>query len=172
MGQIQVYIFEQFSQLVSIEWIADVASCALRVESGHRDDRISVVIADDDTVRDLNSRYRGLEDTTDVLSFSVAHSGPDFGAEPRDVSGPGFADFVLPPGHIPDLGELVISYTQVVRQAREAVHPESTELATLIAHGIFHLLGYDHEEDTDAAVMQSRERTAMHGLVRAGLVTR
>ena len=171
MGQIQVFIFEQFGASVSANWISDVAGRSLEVEPDRRDDRLSVVIADDETVEELNIRYRGLKETTDVLSFSVVHSGADYGDEPRDTSGPGFEDFALPPDHSPELGELVISFPQVVRQAREVGHPESTELAILIAHGIFHLLGYDHEEDSDAALMRSKERAAMDEIIDAGLVT-
>ena len=73
---------------------------------------------------------------------------------PREPSSPR-------PDSAADLGEVVISYPQAVRQAREAGHPVKRELATLLAHGLLHLLGYDHEDPEDEAEMTARQEALM-----------
>ena len=154
------------------EWVAEVARGALSVEPDRSDERLSVVVADDESVAELNRRHRGLDEITDVLSFSNVHAGTYYGTEHPETADDRSMEFVLPPGQQPDIGEVIISYRQAVRQAREAGHTDLRELATLIAHGIFHLLGYDHEEDGEAQVMRSREQAAMAELVSRGLLAR
>ena len=72
-------------------------------------------------------------------------------------------DFVLPPGENEDvsLGEIIISYPQTCRQAEQAGHPVGQELTVLLVHGVLHLLGYDHEEPDDEAVMKAATARAM-----------
>ena len=65
---------------------------------------------------------------------------------------------------------MIISLPQAERQAEEAGHSLQNELATLVAHGIFHLLGYDHEVESDAVVMQAREVEAKEEMRRKGLI--
>lgn len=89
---------------------------------------IGVSYVDDGEIRRLNRMYRGKDSVTDVLSFA--------------------SDFVE---HTGTLGDVVISYAQAVRQAEEG--DVELELVDLIVHGILHVLGYDHEEPADAAIM-------------------
>jgi probable rRNA maturation factor len=96
---------------------------------------VTLLLTDDRQVRALNRRHRGIDRTTDVLSFAA-------GGE-------------LEPG-IPHLGEIVISLPQARRQAKGACWPLRSELALLLTHGFLHLLGYDHE--TDDGTMRRRER--------------
>ena len=63
----------------------------------------------------------------------------------------------MPPGEAEGLGEVIISYPQAERQAQAAGHSVVRELAHLLAHGILHLLGYDHLKVEDEAVMQAKE---------------
>jgi probable rRNA maturation factor len=72
--------------------------------------------------------------------------------------------FVTPPDNIKHLGEVVISYPQALKQAREAKHPVKKEVAVLLIHGILHLLGYDHEKSRDEKRMKPRE-TAILSLI-------
>ena len=140
---------------------------ALATEEHETEGLTTVVIADDETVSDLNAEHRGLETTTDVLSFSNVHSGTYYGTDPRDTDE--FA-FVLPPDHQTEVGEVIISLPQAERQAEEAGHSLQNEVAVLVAHGIFHLLGYDHEVESDAVVMQAREVEAKEEMRRKGLI--
>ena len=127
--------------------------------------QVSVLFTGDSTVRQLNLRYRGLDETTDVLSFSSEFPGHWEGREDPPaghLSGaPDAGGFVLPPGQLPPLGEVIISCPQARRQAEEKGCGYSGELALLLTHGVLHLAGYDHLEERDTREMQSLERKAL-----------
>ena len=157
---VTVQIFEQFEDMVSSEQIQNVAEFVLSREEANEDQSLSVVVADDDTVRDLNRQHRGVDETTDVLSFAFDNDGVYYGEDDvfkLDAS----SDFVLPPGETAGLGELIISYPQVARQADEAGRSANDELVHMLTHGILHLLGYDHMDDNDEAVMKSKESAVL-----------
>ena len=158
-SQANIQIFQEFSENVSPEWIYAVVASALSIEPEWSRERVSVVIADDESVAALNLEYRGLNETTDVLSFSNRHSGQYYGEGEREEMTD--VDFALPPDYLDELGEVIISYPQVVRQAKEAGHSVQNELAVMLAHGILHLLGYDHERKCEAAEMFSMQDRAM-----------
>ena len=103
---------------------------------------VGLVVTDDETVRDLNRRYRGIDEPTDVLSF-----GYEATTEP----------FVTPPDGVRRLGEVILSYPTAERQALEAGHSVQEEAAHLVVHGLLHLLGYDHEDPDDERRMRARE---------------
>ena len=92
---------------------------------------VSIALVSDARVRALNRRYRGVNHTTDVLSFPAT--------APRRATSHGPQIFVL--------GDIVIARGVARRQAREAGHSELTEWRVLALHGLLHLLGYDHERD-------------------------
>ena len=143
------------------DWLTEIAKAALDVALGGTEAaQMSLLISNDDTVRGLNARFRGLDEVTDVLSFSADHSGHWEGeAEPPEDTG-GF-DFVMPPGEPSPLGEVIVSYPQAQRQAEERGVPLEHELALLVVHGVLHLTGHDHLEPEETALMQSKERTAL-----------
>ena len=167
MERVRVQVFDEFAECVDADWLTSVAEVALATEEHEADGLTTVVIADDETVAELNAEHRGLESTTDVLSFSNLHSGTYYGTDSRDA---GVVEFVLPPGHQAEVGEVIISLPQAERQAEEAGHTLQNEVAALVAHGIFHLLGYDHEVEPDAVVMQAREAEAKGEMRRKGLI--
>lgn len=86
---------------------------------------------------------------TDVLSFATA---PADNGEVREDQG----EFVMPPSIRPALGDIVMSYPQARRQAEAAGRPVEHEIALLTAHGVLHLLGYDHANPEDERVMFSK----------------
>jgi len=114
----------------------------------------SIVVADDDTLRDLNHRFRGLDEETDVLSFG------DY-QEPVEPTAPE-ADIPVFP-QTPEeeeertLGEVVVSYPRAVLQAPEHDWPVEREMALLVIHGVLHLLGHDHAEPDEEAAMKALE---------------
>jgi probable rRNA maturation factor len=118
---------------------------------------VSVVIADDDTLRGLNEHHRGLDEDTDVLSFSFSHHGKYYGDDGPPSWRSEAVGFVTPPGEQASLGEVIISYPQAVRQAAELGRSTEQELASLLVHGILHLSGYDHMESDEEAEMKGRE---------------
>ena len=126
--------------------------------------QISLVLTDDETVRQLNREYRGVDRTTDVLSFSFEHWGHwegDDDAPRSDDDTP--AGWPLPEDEPTPLGEIVVSVPQATRQAESQGVPLQRELALLIVHGALHLLGHDHYEDEEREAMQALERSALAG---------
>ncbi len=93
---------------------------------------VSLLFTDDETVRELNSRYRGIDTTTDVLSF--------------------------PSGEAGFLGDIAISVPCAQRQADEFGHLLAREVAFLTVHAMLHLFGYDHIEAADEEKMRARQR--------------
>ena len=160
--RIDVQIFDEFANVVSESRVLEPVTAALESESCDPNTHVSVVIADDEVVRELNRQHRGLDENTDVLSFSFTHEGEYYGEEERDTPDSDL-EFVLPPSENDDasLGEIIISYPQTFRQAKKAGHPVELELSVLLVHGVLHLLGYDHEEPDDEAVMKEAHARAM-----------
>ena len=146
------------------DWLMRIAQAALGVALNSTDAvQMSLLITDDATVHNLNAQFRGLDEVTDVLSFSADHSGQWEGeAEPPED--PGGLDFVMPPGEPYPLGEVIVSYPQAERQAEERSTPLEHELALLVVHGVLHLTGHDHLEPEETALMQSKECTALAAL--------
>lgn len=99
-----------------------------------------VTLTGDENLREYNSRYRGLDEPTDVLAFAARE-------RPTDQR------FQAPPSTEDWLGDIVISVPRARRQAREAGHPVNDEVRLLAVHGFLHLLGYDHAEDEEEATM-------------------
>ena len=164
--QIDVAVDSTCRTDLSDEWTRRVVQCALDAAlPDSPPGQVSVLLTDDSTVRQLNMHYRGLDETTDVLSFSSEFPGHWEGPDDPpagDLSGAPAADgFVLPPGQPAPLGEVIISCPQAQRQAGEKGCEYSSELALLLVHGVLHLAGYDHLEEDEAREMQSLERHAL-----------
>ena len=109
---------------------------------------VSVLLADDATVRRLNAAYRGQDRPTNVLSF------PTF--ERILEAAPGHR----PEGPLP-LGDVVLALETVRAEAAAAGKPLSDHASHLVVHGCLHLLGYDHQNGEDAARMESLERSVL-----------
>ncbi len=116
--------------------------------------QLSVTFVGLDEIHELNRDYRGVDSPTDVLSF------PQYEAE--DI-----AFYCEEPEEAPDelmLGDVVICKEKAEEQAREFGHSFERELIYLFTHSVLHLLGYDHEEAEDKAVMRKREEEIMDWL--------
>jgi len=100
---------------------------------------LSIALVDDATIAELNQTYRSKSGPTDVLSFSQLEG-----------------EHVELAGNL--LGDVVISLETTARQARAAHRSFDSEVAKLLIHGILHLVGYDHERDDEARIMQRLER--------------
>lgn len=105
---------------------------------------LSVAVVGLEEMSALNLRFRGTEGPTDVLSF-----GCD---DPCAVVGP---------DEPVTLGDVVVAPEVAEAQASEYGHTVEEELNLLLVHGVLHLLGYEHESDEEAAVMQARERVLL-----------
>jgi len=99
---------------------------------------MSVVLTDDDTIQSLNRDWRKIDKPTNVLSFPSTAS---------KVAG------------VPALlGDVIVAYETLAREAAEEDKPVLDHLAHLTVHGYLHLLGYDHETDSEADAMEGLER--------------
>jgi probable rRNA maturation factor len=108
---------------------------------------ISLHLVDDAEIRALNRLHRQIDAATDVLSFPLQPSPA--------------GEFVLPPGAPVHLGDVVVSHPRAVAQAAEYGHAISREVAYLVAHGVLHILGYDHEDAEDQRRMRQREEEVL-----------
>ena len=168
--RVRVQVFEEFEGCASQQWLESIAQQALTAAhcregkptnpTSRAGPLLSVVLADDDTVKRLNQEHRGLQETTDVLAFSFAHEGEYYGEDPRPPAPDGF-DFVTPPDEEAGLGEVIISYPQAVSQARQSGHGVHHELVILLVHGVLHLVGYDHMEPEEEAAMKEVESAVL-----------
>ena len=171
--QVLASVDEPYEGEIDTIWLEGVARAGLAAAGVVAEAEVSLLITGDDTVRALNAEYRGLDETTDVLSFSAEHPGhwEGEGDGPTDSRFRGNDEedggFVLPPGLPRPLGEIIISWPQAQRQASENGVSAMQELAHLVVHGALHLVGYDHAEPEEAAVMQAREREALSALASA-----
>ena len=111
---------------------------------------VSLLLADDRELRDLNRRFRGIDRPTDVLSFP---------AMPPAV----LAGSAAPPGPVV-LGDLAVALETVLAEAALLGVTPAAHLAHLLVHGTLHLLGHDHEEEEAAAAMEAIERAVLHEL--------
>ena len=122
-----------------------LASRALEAEAVAPPAELSILLADDATIHELNRTYRDTDSPTDVLSFA---------------QGEGEA-FAQPEGAARHLGDVAISVDTARRQAAEYGVALQDELSHLLVHGILHLLGYDHQEQDDAAAMRLQEERVL-----------
>lgn len=103
---------------------------------------VSVSIVGNRQMKRFNKRYRNLDKTTDVLSFSLTES--------NDLSASGFPEagqtvFIDPPDDVLRLGDIVVSYPEAVSEAAEEGKLVDEKISELVEHGFLHLLGYHHE---------------------------
>jgi probable rRNA maturation factor len=103
---------------------------------GREEHELSVLLTDDPFIRTLNETHRGKDRPTDVLAF----------AQNEGEGMPTPMDHGL-------LGDVVISLDTAERQARARKHSLMDEVSFLLAHGILHLIGYDHQTDEEEAIM-------------------
>lgn len=117
----------------------------IKINKLRKDVLVSVAVVKDSIIRKLNKQYRGLDRATDVLSFSD-----------QDAD---LAKKIKPAGY---LGEIIISYGQVKKQAKVQKHSLNQEMAVIFGHGLVHLLGYDHKTPVQAKKMQAIEKKIMN----------
>ncbi len=101
---------------------------------------VTILLTDDENVRELNARFRDKDSATNVLSFPAPQN---------------------PEGH---LGDIALAFGVCAREAAEQGKPLAHHLQHLVAHGVLHLLGYDHETDAEAEHMEGLERVILAGL--------
>lgn len=122
------------------EDLVEEAAAAALTEIDFGGGAVTILLTDDDSVRELNARFRGKDYATNVLSFPA----------PQNPEGL--------------LGDIALAYGVCVREATEQGKPLAHHLQHLVAHGVLHLVGYDHETDAEAEQMEGLERVILAGL--------
>ena len=105
---------------------------------GTKNSELSIVLADDAFVRDLNRDYRGIDRPTNVLAFPALEPEPA-GDEPALA------------------GDVVVARETMVQEAKDQGKPPAAHLGHLVVHGVLHLFGFDHETEADAERMERLE---------------
>lgn len=141
--------------MITVQYAADkklapakalICKWAEQALAGHTDKTdVTIRIVDSNEMADLNKTYRKKSGPTNVLSFPV-----DL---PKEIL-----------GACPFLGDIVICAEVVNREASEQKKPQQSHWAHMVVHGIFHLLGYDHEKDDEADKMEAMEIAVMRKL--------
>lgn len=125
---------------------------------------VEVEIVDDESIRELNSTYRGIDKETDVLSFPLI----DF-VNPADYSiiQPNDTHFDHDTNELL-LGDIIISIDMAKKQAEDFNHSLDREIGFLVVHSMLHLLGYDHSTNEEERMMfrKQDEILANIGLIR------
>lgn len=136
---------ERWEQVPDLDRLVRTAAlAAVENGSGNTDPaELSLVFSNDARVRELNADYRGKPAPTNVLSFPSSMPGD------------------VPAGHVRLLGDVVVAFETINREASEQGKTFENHLCHLIVHGVLHLLGYDHEIDSSADKMEALEVAAL-----------
>ena len=137
-----IVIPEKLEQLLS-----DGLNAVAKLHGLGEQEEVDITIVTDDEIHALNRDYRNVDRATDVLSFGLDEDG----GEPELVGGP----------EVHLLGDIIISAETAARQAEEFGHGLEREIVYLAVHGLLHLLGYDHMQEEDKAIMRAKEEEAL-----------
>lgn len=143
-ANIELQIDPAYEELVPVQRLHQAISATLR-HGDAENAEMTLVIADDLLLTQLNRQYRGIDAPTDVLSFA-AHEE----SEGQEL-------FVTAPEALNYLGDVIISFPTAERQAAAAGQSVAAELCLLAVHGVLHLLGYDHASPEEEADMWARQ---------------
>ncbi|PIE10341.1 MAG: rRNA maturation RNase YbeY [Rhodobacterales bacterium] len=117
----------------------------------------TVMACDDARIAELNAGFRGKDKATNVLSWPSQERAPDtHGATPAPPEPDAFGDH--------HLGDIALAHETCTREAEAAGLTLNDHLTHLVIHALLHLLGYDHETDEDAALMEGIERSILKGM--------
>lgn len=118
---------------------------------------VAITLTTPEEIREINSQFRKIDKETDVLSFPIfekkdidmlrKNNEPVDKDMPQDV-----------------LGDIIISIKRVEEQAKEYGHSVERELAYMVVHGFYHLMGYDHMNDEDKKAMREKEEKVLESL--------
>jgi probable rRNA maturation factor len=120
-----------------------IGAAASMVDADTGDAELAIMLTDDAGIRTLNQNWRGIDKATNVLSFPALQP-PEGAQEPDDMPRM--------------LGDIAIAYETTRREADDEEKPFANHLSHLAVHGFLHLVGYDHEKDGEAEVMEALER--------------
>lgn len=141
-----VFLANEQSEEVDPAALREIAELVLREEHYPKESEVTILLVSDDEMSGYNARFLDREGPTDVLAFPLEELIPGV-APDHDPLGPPLV-----------IGDILIAPAYVRRSAAEMGVAYEDEMALMAVHGLLHLLGYDHEEDSDALRMEERER--------------
>lgn len=152
---------EQSFSFSEKETLDRVMEAVLTAEGCPYEAAVSLLLTDGAGIRQYNAQYRDIDAETDVLSFpNLEFETPgDF-----SVAETAEADCFDPDSGELVLGDIILSVERVKSQAKEYGHSELREFAFLVAHSLFHLCGYDHMEEKEAARMEEKQEAVLAAL--------
>ena len=132
--------------------VRQMVVAALDYENCPYEAEVSVTVVDDKEIQKINKTYRNIDKATDVLSFPMYEyeKAADFDNLDDSAFNPESGELLL--------GDIVISAEKVTAQAKEYGHSKEREFAFLLVHSMLHLLGYDHMEEEERLVMESKQK--------------
>ena len=106
---------------------------------------ISIILSDEKYIQEINSKYRNIDKVTDVLSFPMFESSEIEVAKLQEEV----------------LGDVIVCIPKVKEQAKEYGHSFERELAYMLVHGFYHLMGYDHMQEEEKKIMRAKEENIL-----------
>jgi len=128
----------------SVKLIHQAIAYCYQMEKFPEHYQVSISFVDNEEIHDLNRKYRGKNEPTDVLSFPVDFESPEVGEKL--------------------LGDIVISTEKIVEQAEEYCNSVSREMIYLLVHSMLHLMGYDHMDEENKKIMRRKEEQVMEAM--------
>lgn len=163
-GSLKKLAEDSFEGFLKPEEYTDIALKVINASLDHEecpyDIDVSLLLTDDEAIEEINTQYRGIERSTDVLSFPlIDYDKPgcfDGFDDIEDLFNPETGELML--------GDIIISIDHCIAQANEYGHSVVREYAFLIAHSMLHLMGYDHMTEPEAAEMEKRQEEILESL--------
>lgn len=158
----QKALVEQMLATVDID---DVVLRTLHAVGVNRPVMLTLLLTDDESIREMNQQYRQQDKPTDVLSFPLLEqplvSAPAEQLWQLQETPQPSVQFVTPPDMVLNLGDIVMSWPTLQRQAQELGHSPLYELLYLLAHGVLHLVGYDDHTEAGYQTMVSIQQQVL-----------
>jgi probable rRNA maturation factor len=142
---VSVFLADEQGEPVDLLQLRHLAELVLTEEGYPDETEVTVLLVSDEEMSSYNERFLDRTGPTDVLAFPVEELRPGLVPD-HDPAGPPLV-----------IGDVIVAPAYVSRQAAETDVGFDDEMALMIAHGILHLLGYDHIDDGDAELMERRE---------------
>ncbi|MDY3754037.1 MAG: rRNA maturation RNase YbeY [Collinsella sp.] len=138
----------ELDTLLDAQEVEHICEVVLAAEGVERKVEISLSYVDEDEMHELNHEWRGIDRTTDVLSFECDSA----------------FDEDIPADETLELGDIILAPQVIARQAPGFGNSPAAECRLMLVHGMLHLLGYDHIVDDEAEVMEAREDAILRDL--------
>lgn len=144
-----IFVADEQSQPLDLPGLRNLASLVISAEGYPDNAEATLLLVSNDEMTAYNKRFLNREGPTDVLAFPVETLTPGVVPE-TDPSGPPLL-----------LGDVIVAPAYIEEQASDYGVSFDDEISLMVTHGLLHLLGYDHQNDAEAEIMEGRERSIL-----------